>query len=223
MDKAYRIDVHNHIVPQEYVSSLAEKGITSSGGFPFPDWSPEATIARMDEQGIAVAMTSISAPGVYIGDIGFARELALVEFIFDTTRAVTNLILNGTLERYPDISIILSHAGGAIPCIAGRIALAETNPFLKEIAPKGVIAYLKDLYYDTALSATPYALPCLRTLADPSHIVFGSDYPFAPESELWMGKSAEQLNRYGNFDNEELLAVERNNALRLFPRLRNQL
>jgi 6-methylsalicylate decarboxylase len=318
MDRAYRIDVHNHISPKEYVASLAGKGIATAGGIPFPEWSPEVTIAHMEEQGIAVVMTSISAPGVYFGDTGFARDLArrcneisarlvsdhprqfgafavlplpdvegalkeleyaidtlsldgvvlltsigdqylgdpafdplfeelnrrklvvythpnippgsdvpklswpapLMEFVFDTTRAVVNLILNGTLERYPDIPIILSHAGGAVPYIAGRIALAE--PFLKEIAPKGVIAYLKGLYYDTALSATPYALPCLRILADPTHIVFGSDYPFAGEPEFLMGKTAEALHHYGGFEDEELLAVERNNALRLFPRLQSK-
>ena len=65
--------------------------------------------------------------------------------------------------------------------------------------------------------------PCLRELADPSHILFGSDYPFAPEPELWMGKTLECLHRDGSFDNEELLAVERNNALRLSPRLRGEL
>jgi len=314
----YRIDVHNHILPKEYVESLSGLGITSSGGVPFPEWSPEVTIARMDQQGIATAMTSISAPGVYFGDKGFARELArrcneilarlvsdnprhfgafavlplpdvdaalneleyaldtlgldgvglltsvgdqylgdpdfdplfeelnrrktvvythpnippgsdvpklnwpapLVEFIFDTTRAVTNLLLQGTLERYPDVPLIFSHAGGAIPFIAGRIALADTFPLAKEVIPKGVIAYLKNLYYDTALSATPYAFPSLRELADSSHILFGSDYPFAPGPDVLMGKSAEGLKNHGGFDQQELLAVERDNALRLFPRLR---
>ncbi len=100
------------------------------------------------------------------------------------------------------------------------MVLAETSPLLREIAPKGVIAYLKGFYYDTALSVTPYALPCLRTLADSSHIVFGSDYPFTPEPELSMGKTAENLHRYGCFDKEELMAVERTNALKLFSRLR---
>ncbi|MEW6186519.1 MAG: amidohydrolase family protein [Thermodesulfobacteriota bacterium] len=324
MGKAYRIDVHDHIVPKEYVSAQAGKGVTSSGGVPFPEWSPEVTLTRMDEQGIAVAMTSISAPGVYFGQIGFARDLArqcneisarlvsdhpqqfgafailplpdveaalkeleyaidilnldgvvlltsigdqylgdpafdplfeeinrrklvvythpnippgsdvpklgwpapLMEFIFDTTRAVTNLILNGTLERFPDIPVILSHAGGAIPYIAGRVAMADTHPLMKEIlkviAPKGVLAYLKTLYYDTALSATPYAFPCLRTLVDPSHIVLGTDFPFAPEPESLLGKTAENVKRFGGFSEEELMAVERNNALRLFSRFQNE-
>ena len=45
----YRIDVHHHIVPQEYLESLASIGINSSGGVDFPQWSAEATLARMDE------------------------------------------------------------------------------------------------------------------------------------------------------------------------------
>ena len=315
-----RVDVHHHIVPREYVEVLAGIGVTSSGGVAFPEWSAESTIARMDRNGVATAMASISAPGVYFGDAAFARDLArrcnellarlvsdhpgrfgafavlplpdvdgalneldhalgalgldgvglltsvgdqylgdpafeplveelnrrktvvythpnippgsdvpklawpppLVEFVFDTTRAAANLILSGTLERYPDIPWILSHAGGAAPYIAGRIALAENVPLFNKIAPKGVIAYLQGLYYDTALSATPYALPCLRELVDSSHILFGSDYPFAPEPESWMGRTAEDLETYGGFDDAERLAIERENALGLFPRLRER-
>jgi predicted TIM-barrel fold metal-dependent hydrolase len=120
------------------------------------------------------------------------------------------------------MTLILSHAGGAVPYIAARIAVADTIPFIQEIAPKGVIAYLKSLYYDTAVSASPYAFPALRQLVDPSHILFGSDYPFAPEPDLLMGKTAEGVKNYGGFDNKERLAVERDNALRLFPRLRSE-
>ena len=72
----HRIDVHHHIVPREYVEALADIGIETPGRFPFPDWSPEATLELMDQNGIATAMTSISAPGVYFGDDVFARDLA---------------------------------------------------------------------------------------------------------------------------------------------------
>jgi predicted TIM-barrel fold metal-dependent hydrolase len=105
----------------------------------------------------------------------------LIEFVVDTTRAAANMVLSGTLERHPDIHLILSHAGGAVPYIAGRIALADDSPLVSANIPRGAIASLERLYYDTALSATQYALPCLQKLADPTHILFGSDYPFAPE------------------------------------------
>ena len=59
----------------------------------------------------------------------------LIEFVFDTTRAATNLVLSGTLERYPDVELILSHAGGAVPYIAGRIVLADDNPLVSTNIP----------------------------------------------------------------------------------------
>src|SRR5262245_31368705 len=47
----------------------------------------------------------------------------IVEFVADTTRCVTNLLYSGTLERYPSIRYIVSHAGGTVPYIAARIAI----------------------------------------------------------------------------------------------------
>ena len=48
---------------------------------------------------------------------------ALIEFVFDTTRAVTHLALSGTLERCPDLRLIVPHAGGTIPFLVDRISL----------------------------------------------------------------------------------------------------
>ena len=45
----------------------------------------------------------------------------MMEFIFDTARAVTNMILNGTVRRYPDVRIIVPHAGGVLPILVPRI------------------------------------------------------------------------------------------------------
>jgi predicted TIM-barrel fold metal-dependent hydrolase len=143
---------------------------------------------------------------------------ALIEFVFDTTRAVTNLIYSGTLERHPDIPIILSHAGGTIPYVAGRLTLGTMVPALHDKAPQGAIAYLKRLYYDTALSATPYALSALRELVEPSHILFGSDYPFLPDAGVI--ESVRGLAAYTNFDHSTRMRIERDNALALFPRFR---
>ena len=144
---------------------------------------------------------------------------AMVEFVFDTTRAVVNLIYSGTLERCPNIPIILSHAGGTVPFLAWRIAQGRLIPHIAEKAPKGAIAYLKRLYYDTAMSATPYALCALRELVDPSHVLFGSDNPYLPEREI--AEMVEGLETYPSFDAAARAAIDRDNALELFPRLRS--
>ena len=65
-----------------------------------------------------------------------------------------------------------------------RLALGDTDPALRAKAPKGALHYLKRLYYDTAMSATPYAMKTLRALVEPSQILFGSDSPFLPEPQV---------------------------------------
>ncbi len=72
-----RIDVHHHILPAVYRDAVQRAGIaTPVPGVPFPDWTVESTLAMMDRQGIATAITSIVEPGVYFGDRAAARELA---------------------------------------------------------------------------------------------------------------------------------------------------
>ena len=158
----------------------------------------------------------IDPPGECSPDLKLPTSL--IEFVFDTTRAITNLIYSGTLERCPDIQFIVSHAGGTVPYLAWRISLLQYKAEMKKKAPQGVINYLKRLYYDTALSASPHALRSLQELVDSSHILFGSDYPFAPD--LLTSVSIKGLKNYEGFDEQALKAIDHGNALKLFPRLR---
>jgi 6-methylsalicylate decarboxylase len=132
---------------------------------------------------------------------------SLLEFPFDTTRAIVNLIHGGTVVRYPDVRFIFSHAGGAAPYLAGRLTLFSA-PMIKR---------LKDLYYDTALSATRYTFGLLAELAGPTHILFGSDYPFVPE--VVVSASASRLRDFRGFGEQGSRSVERDTALSFFTRL----
>ena len=137
-----------------------------------------------------------------------------MEFPFDTTRAAFNLAYSGALERYPHITCILSHAGGTVPYLASRFSLLWlVDPELAERAPQGAVAYLARLYYDTALSANPHALSSLVELVGWDHVVFGSDFPFAPELAAQL--SIASLEGDGRFDAESLELVRRRNALGL--------
>src|SRR5262245_30355506 len=71
-----RIDVHHHILPPEYVSALASRGITASGGMPLPKWNVENTLEIMDRHSIATSIISISEPGIYFGDRLYVQDLA---------------------------------------------------------------------------------------------------------------------------------------------------
>jgi 6-methylsalicylate decarboxylase len=135
-----------------------------------------------------------------------------VDFLLDTTRAGINFAKNGCLERYPDLKVILSHAGGFIPYAAERIAHIVGHDGSTEAG----IARLRRFYFDTALSSSPYALPCLLAFADPSQVTFGSDWPYA--SHRLSTHFTQLLDGFALTDAQRH-AITRGNAEKLFPRL----
>jgi predicted TIM-barrel fold metal-dependent hydrolase len=147
--------------------------------------------------------------------IGLNIPNFMVEFLCDTTRAATNLILSGVAARFANIRWIFSHAGGFLPFIAWRVALADNFPQFQEAAPEGVLTYVRRFYYDTALSPSPFAMAALKELVDPSHILFGSDFPFAPAPLIGMEVAA--LGGLNIFDEKTKVGIGRDHALALFP------
>src|SRR5262245_47259069 len=83
------IDTHNHAMLPDYVTALGKIGVTDAGGVPFPHWDAQSDLALMDRHGIAAAVLSVSAPGVFFDDVGLARRLARAcnEALAETWRA----------------------------------------------------------------------------------------------------------------------------------------
>ncbi|MFF5158523.1 amidohydrolase family protein [Streptomyces sp. NPDC000348] len=142
------------------------------------------------------------------------RPRPIVEFLFDTTRAVLQLIYEGVLSRYPGIRFIIPHAGAALPVLADRIASFAT---MEDIPPKDVIEALSKLHYDVAGFALPRALPALLNLVSPDRLLYGSDYPFtsAPVATALAAK----LAATDTLDLTEKRQMFSGNAAQLFPRL----
>jgi predicted TIM-barrel fold metal-dependent hydrolase len=142
-----------------------------------------------------------------------------MEYVFETTRAVMNLVASGTLERYPNIRFIAAHAGGTVPYIAARLDEqgGRFDPRIKERAPKGVMYYLKTLYYSTAQATSIYTLDALTKLVDSTHILFGTDLPISPASLI--EDSDRILREYRGITAADLERILRGNALQLFPRI----
>jgi predicted TIM-barrel fold metal-dependent hydrolase len=138
----------------------------------------------------------------------------VVEYVFDTTRAIVNLIFAGTLKRYPDIRLTVAHAGGTVPYLAPRISMLEGHRQAKGVAD--VIPQLRALYYEIAATTAGYALRSLQELADPTHILWGSDLPFVYGKRLQ--EEVDHWEAYDGFSADQRMAVEQENAVRLFPR-----
>jgi predicted TIM-barrel fold metal-dependent hydrolase len=137
----------------------------------------------------------------------------LLDYPYDTTRTAIHMVANGVMSRHTRMKVILSHGGGFVPFAAYRLAGAAL--FNPGTTADGIIADLKRFYFDTALSATPTALPSLLAFADPARITFGSDFPFAPNSGH---QFTETLDAYP-MDEKLRHAINRGNAEKLFPRL----
>jgi len=108
------------------------------------------------------------------------RPRPMIEFVFDTARAVTSLILAGTLTRHPGMNIIVPHGGGALPLLADRItAFSSASPPPHGPAPDPV-AQLRRLYYDLAGTPFPRQVPALLSLVGSGQLLYGSDFCFTP-------------------------------------------
>lgn len=137
-----------------------------------------------------------------------------IEYGTDTTRAMVGVAFSGDAARFPDIRFIWSHAGGSTPFLAGRIDGGSRNA--KDRMPNGFIGEAKKFYYDTAGAANRGAIASLLQLVTASQIVFGTDFPPGGTSR----DVARQLADLGMFDPDALHAIDRENAVKLLPRLR---
>ncbi|HEX9037880.1 MAG TPA: amidohydrolase family protein [Ktedonobacterales bacterium] len=160
----------------------------------------------------------------------------MLEFVFDTTRAVANLVISGALKQFTDVKILLSHAGGTVPYIAHKIVSGalvamlggqvsasapgippEQADAFRSMFTDDILSQLRGLYYDTALSANVNAFSSLQQLVPTSQILLGTDYPFAPEIES--GTTVRRLERLASLSDSDRQAITTDNALALFPRL----
>ncbi|SHE95983.1 amidohydrolase family protein [Streptoalloteichus hindustanus] len=306
-----RVDVHQHVLPPDYVRWLAGHGIHDSGGRPLPEWSADLALDVMDRRSIATAILSVTFPGVHLGDDAEAREMAgrvnefsaglvrdrpdrfgffasvplpdvdgaldavahafddlsadgvvllansagtylgaeeldplmaeldrrsavvfvhpavlpgapvpgippvAADFLLDTTRAVVNLVRREIPSRFPRIRFVLAHAGAFVPYAAHRLALALSFETGREIP--SLLEELRSFYFDIALSGTPDTLPSLLAFARPGHVLYGSDWPLAPEPAV--AYFDQQLASYEGLDPDRRREIDNGNAKLLFPRL----
>jgi predicted TIM-barrel fold metal-dependent hydrolase len=138
-----------------------------------------------------------------------------LEVPYDTGRAVMSLLTTGTLNRLQDIKWIFSHSGGTVPIIIERVKqLGSSVAFFKKVAPNGIDAEIKRLYFETANGAHKPNMAALLSYVPASQVMFGTDYPY-----LTTAANSTKLREYG-LSNADLTAIEYGNAQRLFPRIK---
>lgn len=102
----------------------------------------------------------------------------IVGYLFDTSLAVLKLIFSGVLEQYPELKIIMPHAGGTLPYLLNRIDYQSVNiPGSRKNLCKAPSEYIKKIYMDTVCLSTE-TLRLAYDLVGADHILFATDYPF---------------------------------------------
>jgi 6-methylsalicylate decarboxylase len=202
---AYALDV----LEFDGVSLFASYGENFLGDARF-----DPVLARLNEHGAVVFVH----PGLHPSSRGLALPWPafMMEYLFDTTRAVVNLIFSGAIERFPRVRFILPHAGGLVPYFAWRLSVSPMiDPRLPQLSREQVYAGLKHFWYDNALSAGEQTFGTLDHVALPERIVFGTDFPFANPRVI-----AEMINTYesGFLSDARRAEIDRANALALFPK-----
>lgn len=103
--------------------------------------------------------------------------LQVVQYTYDTTASVGSLIFSGVLDRFPTLTLILSHGGGYFPYQVGRFDRVYHNIQEPTVPAQPPSSYVRRFYYDTILYQ-PAALNYLRDLAGSDRLLLGTDYPF---------------------------------------------
>ena len=96
----------------------------------------------------------------------------------ETTVAVSRLIVSGAVDQFPDLKLLISHAGAALPSLIGRLdSCVEHDAAVCNRLKHAPSEYLKRFYFDAISYGTP-ALDCLISLVGHDRIMFGTDNPF---------------------------------------------
>lgn len=212
---------------------------------PLPDVEGAVAEAEyaLDEIGADGVVLLTNYEGVYLGDAKYAslwdvlnRRSAvvfvhpghplipvlpgvlgpLVDYPFDTTRNAVHMVFNGVLDNYPNVKIILSHAGGFVPFSVLRFCAAQSALDPEGPSTEQLRAKFRRFYFDTALSSGADAFPSLLAFADHERILFGSDFPYAPAPLA--GKFTDVLDSRSGLTEAQKVAVNRGNAKKLFKR-----
>jgi predicted TIM-barrel fold metal-dependent hydrolase len=177
--------------------------LTNVAGTYVSDTSFDPVFAELDRRRARVLLHPTS-PACW-DRTSLSRPRPMLEFLFDTTRTVVDLVLNGTIARHPHLELIIPHVGATLPLVADRV-----QAFATLLAPAvDVLGDLGRLHFDLAGYSGSRQLHALLALTTLEHLHYGSDFPFTPEAV-----AAAAVDRLAGV--ESLVPTLRANTARLF-------
>jgi predicted TIM-barrel fold metal-dependent hydrolase len=197
------------------------KFYSNSNGVYLGDPKFEPVFEELNRRRAVVTMHPVQ-PKVAPNNVLVGFRHPWLEFMFDTTRALANMIFNGTFLRNPDVKFVCPHLGTLFPLLAGRMQGTAQLMVHYQVAEEGfavpdVWSQLGNLYYDTAGGFNlTVQIPAVLGIGRLDRMVCGLDSPFTPPAVC--GQLLDALRSTDQLDEEQIVGVLRGNALDLFPR-----
>ena len=174
-----------------------------------PSLKLDKFFARAEELGVVI----------FMHPLGYTQADRLTHHYFnnvignplDSTVAVSHLIFDGVMQRYPKLKFVVAHGGGFIAHYWARMDHAwRARPDCRTIIKNPPSSYLEKFYFDT-ITFDPEMLKRLIERFGADHVVLGTDYPYDMGEEDPLGLIA-QVKKLSRADRQ---LIEGGNAARL--------
>ncbi|MFE5700340.1 amidohydrolase family protein [Rhodococcus koreensis] len=194
---------------------------TNAHGIYLGDPRLEPLLAELDRRRTPTFVHPTSPPNCETVSLG--RPRSMLEFLFDSTRTVSDLVFHGRLQQYPNIPWIFTHGAGALPLLAPRMELfrsgfsAGDTPSRCDTPHPSVTEQISSLWFDIAGTPFPYQIPCLTAAFGTERILYGSDHCFTPPAAT--AAQLASIDAAPQPEDDTWRTLTTRNAYRLFPRL----
>jgi predicted TIM-barrel fold metal-dependent hydrolase len=197
-------------------------GVSSSthvDGIYLGDARYESWFAEMDRRGSTLFVHPTTPKGFEL--VGMGLNASILEFMFDSTRMATNMVVSGAKARFPKVKMICTHGGGTVPYLAARVGVLA--PFFAELEGQSIpsadalAAGFASFHYDLTCATAAASMDAMRRLVPATQLMMGFDYPMMVERNIepMLGN----LHAYDGWDAVERREILHGTAQRLLPRL----
>lgn len=169
----------------EKLGALGVKVASNSDGVYLGDEILDPIFEELNRKKSLIILHPSPAKKLPRSDVVTGKVMALFEYPADTTRAVLNLLANGTLEKFPEIKLVVPHCGSFLPYMKQRAgAMFQMLAGMNLMPPTDIAEGLKKLFFDLAGDPMPEQMDILLKITDENHLIYGSDYPYVPAKIL---------------------------------------
>jgi len=151
--------------------------LANIAGKPLTDPAFAPIWKAIDDRKLPVLVHPSAPPGTSEMGLHEFQLTAPIGFTFDTSLAIARCIYDGFLDRYPNLKLIASHGGGALPYLVGRLDICWDNiPAASAKTEEPPRNYMRRIYVDSVVFRQDVLDMCVSVCGS-DNVLYGSDYP----------------------------------------------